>query len=88
MKLQIDNPNLTLNEIILFNLLINSYKMGSIQVYFWRVMSWPNRNYFRNLKFRQIKDQFNNLWKSISRNNKAFSIIKNLIFVFLQGENE
>ena len=34
MKLQIDNPNLTLNEIILFNLLINSYKMGSIQVYF------------------------------------------------------
>ena len=48
-KKLIEYPNWTHNEIIWFNLLINSYKIESIPVYFWRAFSWPNRNLLQRI---------------------------------------
>ena len=48
-KKLIEYPNWTHNEIIWFNLLINSYKIGSIQVYFWRAFSWSNMNLLQRI---------------------------------------
>ena len=48
-KKLIEYQNWTHNEIIWFNLLINSYKIGLIQVYFWRAFSWPSRNLLQRI---------------------------------------